>query len=418
VKHFVRLLCGTLCVFSLVSFVVFAQEPNWNQFRGPNSNNHAFSTSLAKSWGADGPKELWRIETLGIGFSNLCFYGDKMFTLGDVDDQCCVFALEKATGKEIWKTPFAKSGHYGGSNGVGPFATPACDGETVYVVGQFGDFAAFDVKNGKELWKKNIESDFGAPKAKRGWGYSQSPILDGGKVLLPLNGSGGGTLVAFDKSGKILWRTNWIEEDSAYTSVVPVVIGGVRQYMVLTGERLVGVSTEGKFLWGADFPGRIAVCSDPALCGDVVMAGCGYGVGAVFYRVTKEGNNFKDVSGFHSDPALLSHHGGIVAVGDHFYLLSDRKGLTCVEAKTGTIVWENRSVGKGSLTYADGKLFLRSESGDGTIAMVEATPVGYKELGKFDQPGRSNKQSWTYPVIVDKKMYIRDQGLLLCFTLE
>lgn len=418
-KHCVH----SLCAFLLVSITVLAQEPNWNQFRGPNSDNHAFSTGLAKSWGEGGPKELWRINTLGTGYSNLCFYGDMMFTLGDFGDQSFVIAMDKKTGKELWKQPLGKSGtglgaggKQAANNSTGPLATPACDGESVYVFSQYGDFVAYGMKDGKELWRKNTVKELGG-NIMAVWAYSASPILDGDKILLPIGGDGG-TLAAFDKSGKLIWRTDWLTEAAAYTSAVSVEIGGVRQYMVLTGERLIGVSTDGKFLWGANFPGKVAVCSNPAFCAGTVMAGCGYGVGAFFYSVAKEGDKFKDVSSFHADQALLSHHGGIVAVGDHFYLLSDRKGLTCVEAKTGTIVWENRSVGKGSLTFADGKLFLRSEGGEGVIAMVEATPAGYKELGRFDQPERSSKNSWTYPVIVDKKMYIRDQGLLLCYALD
>jgi outer membrane protein assembly factor BamB len=252
-----------------------------------------------------------------------------------------------------------------------------------------------------------------------GWAFSPSPILDGDKVMLQIGGSGG-TLAAFDKSGKLLWRTDWLQDAASYTSAVPVEIGGVRQYMLLTGQRLVGISTDGKFLWGANFPGETAVCSDPVLCGDVVMASCSYNVGAYFYRVTKEGDKFKDVSSFNEEgiKTLQSHHGGIVAVGDHFYFMTNDGGLACVEAKTGKTVWNERKVGKGSVTFVDGVLICRNERGDGTITMVEATPSGYKELGKFDQPERSDKNSWTYPVVVEKKLYLRDQNVLFCYDLK
>jgi outer membrane protein assembly factor BamB len=378
--------------------------------------NHSFSTGISKSWSAGGPKELWRVETLGGGFSLLFIYGDKMYTLGDHGDTCNVIAMDCATGKEIWKVALAKSGDGGGRH-IGPFATPACDGETVYAYGQFGDFAAFDAKDGKERWRKNIPGDLGGGKMSI-WGFSPSPILDGDKILLPIGGDGG-TLGAFDKTGKLLWRTAQITDLAAYTSVVPTTIGGVKQYMLLTGSTLAGISpTDGKTLWEAEFPGQTAVCSDPVLCGDVIMASCHYRVGAYFYRIAKEGNGFKATKT--NDDGLqnlISHHGGIVSVGDHFYLLTNRE-LACVDAKTGNIVWTNESVGKGSLIYVDGKLIVRGEKDAGTIALVEATPSGYKELGKFDQPERSNANSWTYPVVVDKKLYIRDQGLLLCYDLN
>ena len=409
-KHLVHL----ICIFSLFRVAALAEEPNWNQFRGPNYDNHAFSIGITNSWDKEGPKFLWKIDHLGAGFSNLCFYDDRMFTMGDFGDKCFVLALDRKTGKEIWRIPIGKAG--GGGGHLGPCGTPACDGEWVYVMGQFGDFAALNAKEGKIRWQKNIEKDFGGTKMNQ-WSYAMSPILDGDKIVVPIGGDGG-TLAAFGKSGKLLWRSTQIKDPAAYTSVVPVEIEGVRQYLLLTGNSIAGISpTNGNVLWGANFPGKTAVCSNPALCGDVVMASCSYGVGAVFYRITKTGNNF-EVFDFSGDEKLQSHHGGIVVVDDHFYTMTNNRAVTCIEAKTGNVVWENRGVGKGSLTYVDGKLILRGETGDGTIAMIEATPTGYKELGRFDQPDRSNKNSWTYPVIVDKKMYIRDQNVLLCYDLN
>ena len=418
-QHFIR----SLCILPLFSFMAFAQEPNWNQWRGPNSTNHSFSTGIAPSWGAGGPRLLWKTNTVGNGYSSITFYGDKMFTMGDLDNQSYVFALDRNTGKEIWKSLIGKGGD-GGGGYAGTLGTPACDGETVYAMNQFSEFAALDVKDGSVRWRKNTQNDLGGRKLS-GWGYSQSPILDGDKIVIPIGGEGG-TLAAFSKSGELLWRSAELKDTVTHVSAVPVEIAGVPQYLLLTGGtsggllslfggcKLVGFSpADGKILWQIPFRGRIAVCSDPVLCGDVVMASTGYD-GADFYRITKEGNEFKAVK-FHENTALLSHHGGIVAVGDHFYLLSDKKGLTCVEAKTGKIVWENRSIGKGSLTYADGKLIARSERGP--IVLVEAAPEGCKELGRFT-PDSSERNTWSYPVVVDKKLYLRDQNVLFGYDLN
>ena len=420
-KYVVRL----LGVFFLVSSITLAQEPNWNQFRGPEHDNHSFSTGIAKSWEEGGPKLLWKTEGIGSGYSTVSFFGEMIFTMGDVGDQCFAFALDRKTGKEIWKQSIGKAGRglqgdgskEGGPQSSGPLGTPACDGNAVYACSHYGDFVALNMKDGKELWRKNIFKDLGA-HIMGSWSFSPSPILDGDKVLLQIGGAGG-ALAAFDKSGKLLWRTNWLKDEASYNSPVPVEIGGVRQYLLLTSSSLVGISpADGKTLWGATFPGKTAVCSDPVLCGDVVMASCSYGVGAYFYRLSKDGDNFKifDFEGARTD--IQNHHGGVVAVGDHFYLLTNSNNLACVEAKTGKTAWTNRSVGKGSLTYVDGVLILRAEKDEGTIAMVEATPSEYKELGRFSQPDRSDKNSWSYPVVVDKKLYLRDQNVLLCYDLK
>jgi len=422
-RHFVR----SLCLLALFSFSTLAQEPHWNQWRGPNSTNHSFSTGIANSWGEEGPKLLWKVNTVGNGYSSVSLYGDTMFTMGDLDNQCYVFALDRNTGKEIWRAHIGKGGDPGDAIGrgyPGTLATPACDGETVYAMSQFSEFAALDVKDGSVRWRKNTETDLDG-KRMSGWGYSQSPIIDGDKIILPIGGEGG-TLAAFNKSGELLWRSAELKDSATHVSVVPVEIAGVRQYLLLTGGssgvrmslfggcKLAGISTDGKILWQLPFPGRIAVCSDPVLCGDVVMTSAAYGTGAYFYRITKDGDQFK-AEEFHKDASLVAQHGGIVAVGDHFYLLTERN-LACVEAKTGKKVWENRSVGKGSLTYVDGKLIARSERGP--IALVEATPEGYKELGKFQPVDCSERQTWAYPVVADKKLYIRDHNVLLCYDLQ
>ncbi len=112
--------------------------------------------------------------------------------------------------------------------------------------------------------------------------------------------------------------------------------------------------------------------------------------------------------------AANKSHLAVILDRGHYYLLTQRE-LVCVDPKTGKTLWNNESVGKGSIMAVDGKLIVRSEKGDGIIALVEATPEGYKELGRFDQPNRSDKNSWTYPTVSDGKLYIRDQGLLLCY---
>ena len=410
-KHLV----SSLCMLFVLSPVILAQDPDWNCFRGPNRNNHSATTGIAKSWPEGGPKLLWKVNTLGSGMSNLCFSGGMIYTLGDFDNKTFALALDPATKEIKWRREIDGGGRI--ANHQGPHSTPACDGETVYAMGPHGKFVALNAKDGTVRWSKDVVADFGGGWMGN-WGFASSPLIDGDRIVIPIGGERG-TLIAFDKSGNVLWRTTPIKDAAPYNSVVPATIEGVRQYLFLSASSIVGLSpTDGKILWGADFPGNVpAVCSDPVLCGDVIMTSAHYNVGAYFYRISKEGENFKAFDFHGDDQRLVNHHGGIVAVGDHFYLLTNNQ-MVCVEAKTANIVWEDRSVGKGSLTYVDGMLILRSERGDGTIALIEATPTGYKERGRFDQPDRSSLNSWTYPVVLDKKMYVRDQGLLLVYDLN
>jgi outer membrane protein assembly factor BamB len=114
---------------------------------------------------------------------------------------------------------------------------------------------------------------------------------------------------------------------------------------------------------------------------------------------------------------MENHHGGVVLVRDHVYGTNDNQ-LVCMNLMTGKVAWKDRGVGKGAVAYADGHLYVRSEGGEGTVALVEATPQRYREKSRFDQPDRSNTQSWPQPVIAGGKLYLRDQDVLLCYEVK
>ena len=91
----------------------------------------------------------------------------------------------------------------------------------------------------------------------------------------------------------------------------------------------------------------------------------------------------------------------------------------CLDLKTGKIVWnEKEKAQKGSLCAADGLLYLRAEGGAGTLTLIEASPQGFAEKGRFNQPARSDKNSWPHPVIANGKLYVRDQAVLLCYDIK
>ena len=112
-------------------------------------------------------------------------------------------------------------------------------------------------------------------------------------------------------------------------------------------------------------------------------------------------------------------------VGDYVYGVSDVRTLVCLELKTGKIMWKDQSIwkdanagSKGSLTYADGNLYVRGEAGDGTVALVQATPKGYQELGRFNQPDRSSQNSWAHPVVAGGRLYLRDQDTIYAYDVR
>lgn len=177
-------------------------------------------------------------------------------------------------------------------------------------------------------------------------------------------------------------------------------------------------ATDGRLLWRAPRKGVTAVVPTPIYHDGYVYVASGYGVGCNLFKITAADGKFsaKEV---YANKVMTNHHGGVVLIGSHLYGFADGKGWTCQDFLTGKAVWQEKGkLGKGSLVYADGMLYLREEAKRGTVALIEATPEGYREKGRFDQPDRSEMNSWPHPVVIAGRLYLRDQDMLLCYDLR
>jgi outer membrane protein assembly factor BamB len=193
---------------------------------------------------------------------------------------------------------------------------------------------------------------------------------------------------------------------------------GKRQHVQMTGEHVVGVDpATGKLLWRVARRGRTATIPTPVAHEDRVYVTSGYGVGCHLFKIALAGGGW-NATEVYANKNMVNHHGGVVRVGDYLYGYSDGKGWVCQHFKTGNLIWSERRLGKGSLTCADGHLYLRTETGPGTVALIEASPSGYQERGRFDPPDRSDKNSWPHPVVAGGRLYLRDQEVLLCFNVK
>ncbi|MBV8881049.1 MAG: PQQ-like beta-propeller repeat protein [Planctomycetaceae bacterium] len=394
-----------------------APDSDWNQWRGPNRDGHSADTGLLKEWPAGGPPLAWKIADLGTGLSSVSVSGDRIYTMGDQEGTCSIVALNLSDGKTLWRAKVGKPD--GGDGYPGPRCTPSSDGKVVVAVGQFGDLVCVDSNDGKELWRKNMIADFGGKLPH--WGFADSPLIDGENVIC-IPGGPKGTVVALKKAtGDLVWQSAEVRDDAAYTSIVPTEISGKKQYMVLTFETLAGLDpASGKVLWKTARKGKVAVIPDPIQKDGFVFTTSGYKVGCNVFKLNGSGADevySDEKAGVNDKNRTANHHGGMVLVGEHLYGTNEHS-LRCVELKTGKLIWENRCVGKGAVTFADGNLIVRSQDGKGSVALVEASPEGYKEHGRFDQPERSKKNSWPHPVVSGGKLYLRDQDVLLCYDVK
>jgi len=215
------------------------------------------------------------------------------------------------------------------------------------------------------------------------------------------------------KTGKQIWKSEVEGAGSAaYSSILPIKVGSAKQYVTFLSNALVGVDAKtGKLAWTYKKCANVTANASTAVEKDgLVFCASGYGTGG---GAVKAG--LRDAEEEYFVKQFQSHHGGFVLIDDYVYGTNNSE-LLCMEFKTGKIVWENRCVGKGSITAVGDLLIVRSEQGP--VALVRATPDGYKELGKFRQPDRSGQNAWPYPVVANGLLLLRDQDIMLAYDVK
>ncbi len=397
---------------------------DWPQWQGPERRSISRETGLLKSWPPDGPPLLWKAHNLGGGYSAPSIAAGRVFGMGTRQDQEVIWALEETTGKELWCAPVAA--RVGSVNrNRGPRGTPTVDGTRLYALGVAGDLVCLETATGKECWRKNLIKDFGG-EMMTNWGYSESPLIDGNKLICTPGGKDA-TLVALDKmTGATIWKAQVPQGDLAsYASCIVAETAGLRQYIQFLGGGVVGVAADdGRFLWRYDAPANNnANCVTPIYQEPYVFASSAYQKGGSgLVRLSRRGDKI-EAKEVYFTKRLMNHHGGLVLVDGYLYgahggnKLQRMHALVCLDFKTGKVMWESRRPGKGSITYADGCLYYRNE--EGPMYLVEATPKGYVERGRFEQPDLSKgSEAWPHPVLANGKLFLRDQDILLCYDVK
>jgi outer membrane protein assembly factor BamB len=329
--------------------------------------------------------------------------------MGLRNDREYVIAFDTATGKEAWATPHGSAFH--NDRGDGPRGTPTVDGDKLYALGGNGDLASLDAKTGRVLWTMNVLQKFGGSNIT--WGISESPLVIGDKVLVNAGGPGASIVALNKKDGSLIWKSQ--SDRAGYSSAITVEAGGTTQVVFFTSSRAVGLDLkDGRLLW--DYPraaNNVANAATPIARGNRVFISSDYGNGGGLVEIKANG---KDVTAqeIYFTKDMRNHHSSSVLVGDHLYGFSSSI-LTAMRFDTGEIAWKDRSVGKGSLVYADGHLYCLSENG--VVGLVEATPTGYREKGRFRIP-QDSLPTWAHPVVAGGRLYLRDQDTIYAFDVK
>jgi hypothetical protein len=443
-----RPLTVLLGLLLLGGWVGLTAAEDWPGWRGADRSGVSPEKGLLREWPKEGPKLLWKAAGIGSGYSSPAVVGGKAYLLGTKGTTEYLLAFEVKEGKELWRVevgPQASGGGRGGFGGgfggrgmggfPGPRSSPTVDGDLIFVLGSPGTLACIEAKPGdreaKVVWKKKLTTDFDGRDSMHH--YAESPLIDGDTLVCTPGGSKAALVALKKKTGDLLWQSEIAGGNAAsYSSAIVAEVGGVKQYVQFLSGGVVGVSaTDGKLLWRYDKNSGMTNAATPVFHDGYVFCTTGGGFGggfggggfggrgrggdggsALVQLVVNDGK--VEAREVYKNKNLPNFHGGVVRVGDYLYGTTSRS-LVCLDFKTGEKKWDDRCVGQASIVAADGMLYVRGENGK--VALVEATPEGYREKGRFETPaGRG--QTYPHPVIADGKLFLHDGDVLLCYDLK
>ncbi|MCA9083776.1 MAG: PQQ-like beta-propeller repeat protein [Planctomycetaceae bacterium] len=399
---------------------------DWPQWRGIHRDGRSAETNVDLDFRDGEPKLLWRTEGVGKGYASLAIVDGVIYTTGNLPSGQAVIARKASDGSEIWATSITSQAPEHGYPGAR--CTPSVTSDHVYAVTSDGQIVCLTRADGKLVWSRSFTSDWNGEMMSK-WGFSESPLIDGDRVICTPGGSNA-LIVALNRmTGEQIWASKAFESDhgkdgAGYSSVVISMACGVKQYVTLAGRGVVSVDAEtGQTLWTyAPVANKTANIPTPIPFDDYVFCSSGYGTGSALLHIVREGDKLTaNEEYFLQAGTLQNHHGGMIRVGDFLYCgHGHNEGFpTCLKISTGDVVWGGklRGVGKGSaaVTMVGDNLLFRYQSGH--IASVKATPDSYQLMGSF-MPEYQEGNSWSHPVVVNGRLYLREQNVLMCYDVS
>lgn len=386
-----------LTVISGIALTLAAHADDWDRWRGPDANGISKETGWSTKWPAEGPKQLWKAK-VGVGFASFAVSQGRAYITGNTKDTDTVFCFDANTGTQVWKYDYAAKldpTYYEG----GTSATPVVDGGRVYTFSKRGVVHCLDAARGTVIWTKNLAEELKAKMPT--WGFAGSVLIEGDLAILNIGATG----AALDKkTGKVVWSSG--DDESGYSTPVPFDAGGERAVILAVKQDVVALRVkDGKELWRYPWKTQYDVnAADPIVSGKKVFISSGYNHGGALLDVSSGSPKL-----VWENKNMRNHFNSCVLWSGHLYGV-DENQLRCLVFDTGEVKWTDKSIGKGSLMLADGKLIVLSDKGE--LFVAEATPVGFKPSSRAQVLGG---KCWSTPVLANGKIYCRNAvGDVVC----
>jgi outer membrane protein assembly factor BamB len=404
-----------VAAYFLVSLLPsFALSQEWPQWGGPTRDFKAASKGISGAWPANGPRQLWSRE-LGDGYSSIVVDRNRLFTMYRKGEQDIVVALDAGTGKTIWehKADGTFLPRMQMENGPGPHSTPLLLGDRLFTVGVTGKLHCLNKETGAPIWFHDLWQEFNGTKLNRG--YSVSPIAYKQTVIVPVGGPGHAIMAFNQKDGTVAWSKQ--DFSNAHASPILINVDGQEQLVLFMQQEIGGFDpNNGEELWRHPHPTQYGLNISTPVWGEDNLLFCSsaYTGGSRVLQLSRKDGKTTATELWFSNRMRI-HIGTAIRLGGYVYGSSGDFGpafLSCVEVKTGKVVWQDRSLSRASLLYADGRLIMLDE--DGQLALGTVSPEGLKIQSKTELLSRL---AWTVPTLVGTRLYVRDRRMIMALEL-
>jgi outer membrane protein assembly factor BamB len=380
----------------------------WTNFRGPRRDGKYDEAGVKTNWPASGLPVLWK-QPVGVGHASFVVADGKAYTIEQRRSQEVVAAYDINNGRELWTQKW--NAEYSDSTGDGPRATPTWDQGRIYALGATGELRCLDANNGSVIWGKNILTENQAGNLQ--WAQSASPLIVDDKVVVLPGGSNGKSVVAYNKmTGAPVWKA--LNDTQAYVSPMLVELGGRRQIVVVSSNRVVGLAPEnGKLLWSHPWETDMGInVSQPIVVDrNRFFISSGYGKGAALVELKGGGDSFI-ASTIWENKNMKNKFNSSVLHNGYVYGL-DEGILVCLDVNTGERKWKDGRYGYGQIILAGNHLIVTSDQGE--VALVKASPDAYTEVARFEA---LKGQTWNYPAIASGRLLVRNSSEMAAYDIS
>ena len=387
----------------------------WTQWGGPHRNFRTEAAGLKDTWPAAGPRIIWK-RALGEGYSAPAVENGVLYTMYGKPKAEVVLAANAETGATIWEqtTPMTFDSDAAGEQGNGPYTAPLIVGGRLFTTGVAGQLQCLDKKTGKAIWTQQLVVDHQGSRLM--YGYSSSPIAFRELVIVPVGGRGKSVMAFQQSDGKVAWAKH--DYGNVYSSPILIDLQGLEQLVSLMDGAVIGLNPHnGDLQWSVPFKAdySIAIATPLWSEGNLLFVSAEYNGGAKVIELQRNGLQTK-ANELWSSNRLRLHHGNAMRVGNAIYFSSGGKGsqaiLSAVDARSGEILWQERSIQKATFVWADGKLVTLAQ--DGTLMIAHPSPKGFQISAKAPL---LTELSWTPPVLVGTRAYLRDRRSMMAVDL-